>query len=81
MTSEAREIAGNMRREMLRNIAIAPVVLLVRLPLALVFVSLEWVCAALEWGGGYLPGFRLDYYRYLKRHRAELERQEQSHDR
>lgn len=57
------------RREWLRNIAIAPVVLLVRLPFALVFVSLGRICEAAEWVGGFLPGFRIDYIRALRRHR------------
>ena len=64
------EIKAGMRREMLRNIAVSPFVLLVRLPLALVFVPLERLASVVERLCWHLPGWRFDYWRYWRKQQA-----------
>ena len=68
------ELIAGARREMLRNIMIAPIVLLVRLPLGLIYASLGGVTKALEWADTWLPGWRRDYAQALRHERS------QSHD-
>lgn len=68
--TEAELIAG-ARRELLRNIAVAPVVLLIRLPLGLIYIPLVAIAEALEWANGWLPGWRRDYAQELRKHRSK----------
>lgn len=69
--TEAELIAG-YRREWLHNIAVAPVVLLIRLPLGLTYASLDAITEALDWANGWLPGWRRDYAQALRRHQMAV---------
>lgn len=69
---EAELIAG-MRRELFRNILVAPIVLLVRLPAGLIYAILSGLVEALERLGDHLPGWRLDYLKALRNHRRDIE--------
>lgn len=64
--TDAELIAG-MRRELLKNILISPIVLLVRLPIGLVYAVLSGLVEALEWLGDYIPGWRLDYWHAFRK--------------
>ena len=68
MTFEQELIAG-ARREMLRNIAVAPLVLLIRLPLGLIYGIATTIIDALDWANGWLLGFRMDYAKALRAYR------------
>ena len=72
MGSEVEEIARGMRRELIRNIAIAPVVLFVRIPLALTHAALVKMADVLMAIGDHVPGMRLDYYREWRRVRNKI---------
>ena len=63
------ELVAGARREMLRNILIAPIVLLIRLPLGLIYASLDGVSQFLMWADTWLPGWRRDYAQALRRER------------
>ena len=65
---EATLIAG-MRRELAKNILVAPIVLLVRLPLGLVCATTNALAEAMERVVGYIPGWRFDYWKALCQHR------------
>ena len=68
--NESELIAG-ARRELARNIAIAPIVLCLRLPMGLSYMVLSLVTDALEWAGTRIPGWRTDWAYALRRHRFE----------
>lgn len=63
------ELVAGARREMLRNILIAPIVLFIRLPLGLLYASIGAITSALEWANDWLPGWRRDYAQALRHHR------------
>lgn len=67
MTEE--ELIAGARRELLHNIAVTPIVLLVRVPLGLIYASLDAITEALEWANEWLPAWKRDYAQALRRHR------------
>ena len=64
------ELIAGARREMLRNIMIAPIVLFVRLPLGLIYATASLLCEWLNRIGRYVPGWRRDYAQALRHHRS-----------
>ena len=63
------ELFAGMRRELCKNILIAPIVLFVRLPIGLVYMALSWAVDALEWLGDYVPGWRFGYFKAYRKSR------------
>ena len=73
MTPE--QIAKGMRRELLKNILIAPIILFIRLPIGLVYAVLSGLIEAIERLGDYIPGWRFDYFNAFKKQRRDSENQ------
>lgn len=57
------ELRNGMLREMAMNVIKAPVVLTIRLPLGLLYASLDAITDFLDWANGWLPGWRNDYFK------------------
>ena len=61
------ELRAAMIRELVYNIAVAPIILLIRLPIALLAFTVRQVGEALGNVVSALPGWRIDYYRYWRK--------------
>jgi hypothetical protein len=63
------ELRAGMIRELISNIIAAPAVLLIRLPLGLIYASLDAITSGLDRANRVLPGWRIDYFKAWRRSR------------
>ncbi len=68
METEAELVAG-LKREILYNIAVTPIVLFVRIPLGLVYAAAIIVTGAIDRIDSWLPGWKRDFSSALRRFR------------
>ena len=61
------ELRASMIRELAINVLVSPIVLLIRLPIALLALSLQFAGELLGKVIMALPGFRIDCYQYWRK--------------